>query len=74
MDILSGPGTKVVFENPQNGHPEDKELASKYLEVDGIYTVEKIKAKSWHSEVFLEEVQGIAFNTVLFENKQEQYH
>lgn len=73
MNILSRPGTKVVFENPQNGHPEDRELAREYLEVGHTYTVEKMKVDRWHSEVFLEEIPGIAFNTVLFENKQEQY-
>ncbi len=74
MDILSPPGTKVVFEPPKNGYSHEQELARKHLEIGGTYTVERVAAGDSSSEVFLCEVPGIAFNTVLFSQPQVPHH
>lgn len=66
MGIYSLPGTKVRFAFPDNGWPFDKELAAKLLVVDEVYTVERTNVGGSSSDVFLREVPGVRFNTVLF--------
>ncbi|UMO76033.1 hypothetical protein [Planktothrix phage Pra-JY27] len=66
MDICAKPGTKVRFINA-NGLREDRDKARFYLTENEVYTVNRIAIGPWRSEVFLEEVLGQGFNTVMFE-------
>lgn len=70
MNIYSPKGTKVegIFVNGElwNGYEIDKENASKYIKENIIYTVDHIDVDRSHSDVFLEEFPGIAFNSVHF--------
>lgn len=67
MNIYAERGTKVVFAYPDSGYEPDQKRAKKHL-VEGVtYTVEKTVVHSWHTDVYLQEVPGIAFNSVLFE-------
>ena len=68
MDIYSEPGTKVIFENPDNGWSHDQEKAKAHLTVGEMYTVQITEVHSSHSHVILKEFPGIKFNTVMFEN------
>lgn len=70
MDIESSAGTRVRFLN-ENGH-DGQRTAAKVLSTTEIYTVSHIEIYSWHSTVFLEGVQG-GFNTVMFENVDDEY-
>ncbi len=72
MDIYSKPGSKVVFEYPENGYEYDKEQALKLLRVGGIYTVERTCVYPSSTEVYFEEVKGASFNTVLFKSLEEK--
>lgn len=68
MDIYSKPGTKVKATKLNNGYNQDKELAKQYLTEGAIYTVKEIEVGNWRTEVSLEEINGVWFNSVHFEN------
>ncbi|GEM_PF-1133563 len=72
MDIHSKEGAKVVFEYPDNGYEYDKERALKLLRVGGIYTVACTNVYQSSTEVFLKEIKGVSFNSVLFKNLEEK--
>jgi|CXWL01.1.fsa_nt_gi hypothetical protein len=57
---------QLRFEHPKNGHDCDKRLAEWHLHIGGIYTLEKAEMGAWHTDIYLKEVPGIAFNSVLF--------
>lgn len=69
MDIYTQPGKKVVYNLPNNGYEQDKELALDYLTLNKVYTVKSIRREDSISYVTLKEVHGFEFNTVLFSNK-----
>ncbi len=71
MDIYSDPGTKVIFYYPNAGYKSHQEIARKNLKVGRVYTVKKMYVENWSSKVSLDEVPGIVFNSVLFENQSE---
>ncbi len=66
MNIHAGNGDKVVFKYPNNGYPFDQETARKHLKLNAVYTVDRTSIHSCHTDVFLKEVEGVAFNSVLF--------
>jgi hypothetical protein len=69
MDIKkASPGYKVVFMNPEAGWSDDQFRAKKAnLVVGREYTLAKVEVHSWHTKIWLEEVEGI-FNSVQFED------
>ncbi len=67
MDIKSEKGVKIVFNRPDNGYNHQKEAAKKHLEVGKEYTVVRTEISDWHTDVYLEEVPKIAFNSVMFD-------
>jgi hypothetical protein len=74
MDIYSESGTKIHFTRPSAGSKFDQELVKKYLIENNVYTVERTRVGNWHTDVYLTEVPGVAFNSVHFSdvsNKQE---
>lgn len=70
MNINAHYGTKVIFSNPNSGYEYDQELAKKHLTVGKTYTVNHVDIHSWHTHVYLQEIPGVAFNSVLFDNKR----
>ena len=72
MDIGSPRGTKVVFAHPTNGYSGDQETANKHLAVGGTYTVARTDVGKWITYVYLLEVPGIPFNSVHFDEAEEQ--
>ena len=59
-------GKKVVFHG-LGGYHCDRIVAYQQLNVGHIYTVDKTVVDNWHTDVFLIEVPGISFNSVLFD-------
>jgi hypothetical protein len=59
-------GCRVKAINLNNGWKCDSELAHKYLEKDGIYTVEKLDVGRCESSIELQEFPNVIFNTVHF--------
>lgn len=67
INVRASPGTKVIFSNPDAGYVIDQENAREHLKVGKKYTVAYTRVRSWHTDVFLKEVDGVSFNSVLFE-------
>ena len=67
MDIYAKKGTKVIFSNPEGGYDPHIETAKKHLEVGKEYTVDHTEVGDFHTDVYLEEVPKVAFNSCLFE-------
>ena len=67
MDIYAKKGTKIKFTNPNNGRAHDQETAKKHLTVGHDYTVKATDVSDWHTDVFIKEIPGVAFNVVMFE-------
>ena len=66
MRLDTRPGDKVCYMNPGSGHDLEAKTADALLDLGQTYTIEKLVG----SEVFLEEVPGVAFNAVFFENRK----
>lgn len=71
MNIYSETGTKIIYSFPENGRDFDQKKAQRYLKVNGVYTVLKTVVRQSSTEVYLEEVYGVAFNSVNFSNVQK---
>jgi len=59
-------GDKVSFAYPNHGFSYDRTHARMHLDETTTYTVANIKVHSVDSDVYLEEVPGVAFNLALF--------
>ena len=68
MNIYAKQGHKVVYANPQNGYKSDQHLASHNLWEGKTYTVSHTIVSGFSTEVYLEEVPNIPFNSVMFED------
>ena len=62
-------GQKIIFKNPLSGHTLDQRTARKSLNIDGVYTVERIAEDKLGIKVFLCEVPNIPFGIALFDNE-----
>lgn len=74
MDIYARSGHKVLVtvEGMNSGYEHHKETAKKYLVVGKTYTVDHTDVSSWHTDVYLQEIPGIAFNSVHFIDAKEE--
>lgn len=69
MNIHAKRGTKVVFAHPSSGYRCHQKAAEKHL-VEGVtYTVETTVVGGWHTDVYLQEVPDIGFNSVMFDEE-----
>ena len=70
MNIHAKRGTIIVFNHPNAGLPHEQEEARRKLDVNSIYTVERTDVHSFKTYVYLQEIPGIPFNSVLFEEEK----
>lgn len=69
MDIMSAPGSKVVFQWPKNGYDGDIETAKKHgLKKGREYAIESISAGGFYTSVKLVGIPCARFNSVQFRN------
>ena len=68
MNIYAQPGSQVRFLD-ENGHDYDKAKAHKFLKKGKVYTVAHTEVGNWHTDVFLVEVPGEPFNSVMFDDE-----
>lgn len=73
MNIYALKGYKVKCKTLSAGYGYDKEVAKKYLEVGKQYTVEKTEVGNWHTYVLLQEFPNVKFNSVFFEDAEQQH-
>lgn len=71
MNIYSKHGDKVRLDGLY-GLNFDKNWANKHLTIGDIYTVDHTEVHSFSTKVFLVEVPGISFNSVLFSDVIER--
>lgn len=71
MDIHAEPGTKVKFTG-ENGYDNDRHVAFSHMDVGDVFTVKDIDIGNWISHVEFEELPGIRFNTVMFEEVEDK--
>lgn len=72
FNLYSPRGTRVVFAHPDCGYDGDKRTAAKHLTEGGIYTVAHTEVHGFHTNVWLEEVPGVIFNSVHFEEYEKE--
>lgn len=60
-------GCKVRYLNA-NGDDQDTISANEYIVPGQIYTIDYEIVHRWQTDVYLEEVEGIGFNRVMFKN------
>ena len=65
MNIYATPGSRVRFLD-ENGNDCDKVKALKFLKRGKVYTVASTDVESWHTDVYLREIPGESFNSVMF--------
>lgn len=70
MSIDKKKGDKVIVttQSIQNGTMFDQLEADAYLKIGKKYTIEKIEPHDFHTNVWVKEVPGIRFNSVLFDD------
>lgn len=66
MNIYALNGHKVKLVTFSAGYEHEQETAQKHLELGKEYTVEKTVVHNWSTDVYLQEVPGIRFNSVFF--------
>jgi hypothetical protein len=72
MNIYALKGHKVKCVSLESAYEYQTERAKKYLEVGKIYTVEATEVHSSSTEVYLQEIPEIAFNSTLFCDVEKQ--
>ena len=70
MDIYAKPGTKVKFTG-EGGYDSDKHVAFSYMKVGDVFTVKNIHVGNWVSYVEFEEFPTLRFNTVMFDEVED---
>lgn len=74
LNIYALPGfrVKVTSASATWGYGSDQETVRDHLRVDEIYTVERTEVRDSSTEVYLQEVPDIAFNSVNFVDVDHQ--
>jgi hypothetical protein len=72
MNIFAINGHKVKFTNPEAGYPFDQKMGKEHLEIGKEYTVDYTEVEDYSTNVVLQEIPKIKFNSVLFSDVVEQ--
>jgi hypothetical protein len=68
MKLDAVKGDRVQFVHTTAGLKCHSDLAHEYLQVDGVYTVERVEVRDFDSRVYLQEITDVGFNVVLFDD------
>ncbi len=68
MVIYAKEGTIVQYRYPECGYEDHKITARKHLKLNKCYTVDDVDIGSSYSYVYLKEIPGVGFNSVMFED------
>ncbi len=61
-------GDKVRYAFPEHGYPRDQEIAQEFLVLNQIYVLKDKEINNWHTNYWLEGIDGAVFNSVMFED------
>lgn len=68
MNIYALKGHKVSCSDLDNGYEYQREIARGHLLLGEVYTVDKTEVGSSSTKVLLQEVPGVFFNSVFFDD------
>jgi len=68
MNIYAIKKHKVKCITVDSAYVNERELNKQHLVPGQEYTVDKTVVGSWFTQVFLEEIPGVSFNSVIFED------
>ena len=71
MDIYAKKGHKVIAKHLDWGYDHDAATANEHLTQNGVYTVNYTYVGDWRTDVHLEEFECVEFNSVHFEDFEE---
>ena len=66
MNIYAIKGHKVKCDTVDAAYVNERELNKQHLVPGQEYTIEKTRVGSWFTQVFLQEIPGVSFNSVIF--------
>jgi hypothetical protein len=72
MNIYALKGHKVRCISLEGAYEYQTEVAQQHLELGKEYTVEETEVYSSSTEVYLQEIPDVAFNSTLFEDVEKQ--
>ena len=72
MNIFAIKGHKIKCVTLSAGYSYHQEIAEKHLEIEKEYTVDKTDVDSYHTDVYLQEIPNVKFNSVFFEDVEKQ--
>ena len=72
MNIFALKGHKVRCVTFNAGQDDHQEVAKKYLKIATLYTVEKTIIDKYNTNVCLQEIPDVMFNSVFFEDVEPQ--
>ncbi|MEL1246321.1 hypothetical protein AAEO56_18760 [Flavobacterium sp. DGU11] len=68
MNIYALKGHKVRCSDLDNGYEYQQEIARRHLVLGEVYTIDKTEVGSSSTKVMLQEVPGVFFNSVFFDD------
>jgi hypothetical protein len=68
MNIYSKKGDKVIVTEDSIKNGFEKSYSRSLLEIGKVYTIESVKIDKYNTDVFLQEIPNVSFNSVNFEN------
>lgn len=72
MNIFALKGHRIKCVTLSAGYSHHQIIAEKHLEVEKEYTIESTDLFSYYADVYLQEIPNVKFNSVFFEDVEEQ--
>lgn len=66
MNIYALKGHRVILKTINAGSDNEKETVKQHLLLNETYTVDHTIVFGWRTDVYLQEIPGVAFNSVFF--------
>lgn len=66
MNIYAKKGHKVRLTTINAGQKPEQEVVKQHLLLNEVYTIDYTNVSNWATQVYLQEVPGIQFNSVFF--------
>jgi len=71
MNIYAKEGDKVICSTFDAGYDADKIKAEAHLVLNQVYTINCTVVHDWSTDVYLQEIPDVKFNSVFFEDVKE---
>jgi hypothetical protein len=66
--LKNGDKVTVTTGSAKNGYSDDQENVKKHLKIGEEYTIKDVNVKAYFTDVYLQEVPNVKFNSVNFVN------